>query len=357
MAALALVPEGDGVVAEVRGLRGLDQVHASVTFADFAATVRRLVADRREPCGRVGRDGVAVLAVEELRGLAFETIVFCGLSEGGFPPRPRQDPLLLDDERRAVNARVGSHLPLKSEREDESQVLFALALEAARTRVVLISPRLEGATGRPRLPSRFVLRICDVLAGRPVALGELETASLLGGIWRRISGSAGVAIAGALGDHEARGAADVAAGALVDVREFDVATLLAGGRADGHRRARAGARGLAYLRSLWGAPRADRRWGRWSSEFAATVGPWDGLLQSDDALAALRELDPASRPHSPSALQTFVDCPFAYYVRYILGMRPPEEPAEAAEIDAGELGTVAHDILQATFAEIGPQSG
>jgi RecB family exonuclease len=141
------------------------------------------------------------------------------------------------------------------------------------------------------------------------------------------------------------------------VREFDVATLLAGGRADGHRRARAGARGLAYLRSLWGAPRADRRWGRWSSEFAATVGPWDGLLQSDDALAALRELDPASRPHSPSALQTFVDCPFAYYVRYILGMRPPEEPAEAAEIDAGELGTVAHDILQATFAEIGPQSG
>ena len=136
---LAMVPESDEPLVEIRGLRDLDRVSAAATFAEFAATVRRLVADRREPCGSVGRDGVAVLTVEEVRGLSFHTVVFCGLSEGGFPPRPTQDPVLLDDERRAINLRVGAHLPVKSEREDESRVLFALALETARTRAVLIS--------------------------------------------------------------------------------------------------------------------------------------------------------------------------------------------------------------------------
>ena len=352
VAGLVLVPENDELLAEVRGLRDLDRVHAGVTFADFAATVRRLVAERRRPCGTVGREGVAVLTVQEVRGLTFDTILFCGLSEGGFPPRPRQDPVLLDDERRAINAHIGVHLPIKSEREDESQVLFALALEAARERAMLITPRLDGATGRSRLPSRFVLHICDVLAGRPVTLGELDAVSLLGGIWRRVPASAGVAEGGVVDDAEARVAAGVLARPLVDAREFDIATLLAGRSAEGSRRGQAGSRGLAYLRLLWGEPRADRRWSRWRSEFAATVDPWDGLLQSGAALAALRELDPISRPQSPTALQTFVDCPFAYYIQYILGMRPPDEPAEAAEIEAREFGKVAHDILQAVFAQL-----
>ena len=352
LAALALVPDGDELLAEVRALRELDQVQPTVAFAEFAATVRRLMADRRQAWGTVGRDGVAVLTVEEVRGLAFHTVVFCGLSEGGFPPRPRQDPLLLDEERAAINAHVGGHLPLKSEREVESQVLFALALEAARARAVLVSPRLEGATGRPRLPSRFLLRVCDALAGRPVALGELEAASLFGGIWRRVPASAAAATAGALESARAGSTAALPATALVDEREFDVGTLLAGGRADGQRRARSGARGLAYLRALWGEQCADRRWGRWGSEFAATVGSWDGVLQSQAALVALGELDPLSRPQSPTALQTFVDCPFAYYVRYVLGMQPPEEPAEAAEVEPQEIGTVAHAILQGVFAQM-----
>ena len=228
VAELAGVPEGDELLAEVRGLRDLDRVHGTVAFADFAATVRRLVADRREPCGTVGREGVAVLTVQEVRGLTFDTILFCGLSEGGFPPRPRQDPVLLDDERSALNVHLGGHLPVKSEREDESHVLFALALEAGRARAVLITPRLDGATGRPRLPSRFVLRICDVLAGRPVALGELDAAGFLGGIWRRVVGSAVEAQGQEFDAAEAGAAAGAPGRPLVDLREFDVAALLAG---------------------------------------------------------------------------------------------------------------------------------
>ena len=67
-------------------------------------------------------------------------------------------------------------------------------------------------------------------------------------------------------------------------------------------------------------------------------------------------LDPISRPQSPTALQTFVDCPFAYYVQYVLGMRPPDEPAEAAEIEMRELGNVAHSILQELFAQLAADS-
>ena len=132
------------------GLHGLTVVDEEVEVAEVAATVREYLAAARVPSGRVGRDGVAVLTPLELRGLSFKTVVFLGLAEGGFPARGRPDPLLGDAQRQRIAKALRVRLPLAEDRASESLLLFAMVCEAARDRLVLITPRTDAATGRPR---------------------------------------------------------------------------------------------------------------------------------------------------------------------------------------------------------------
>ncbi|MGZ5724675.1 MAG: PD-(D/E)XK nuclease family protein [Caldimonas sp.] len=53
---------------------------------------------------------------------------------------------------------------------------------------------------------------------------------------------------------------------------------------------------------------------------------------------------------SPSALQSYLSCPFAFYLRYVLGLQVPDEPDEALSIEPVDLGSVAHEILQNAYA-------
>ena len=53
--------------------------------------------------GAFGRDGVSVLDVNSLRHIRFRAVAVLGLTERAFPPPPRQDALLLDDERCALS--------------------------------------------------------------------------------------------------------------------------------------------------------------------------------------------------------------------------------------------------------------
>ena len=178
----------DGARDAAGGLRGLAVVDEEVDVKEAAATLRELLSDRPVPSGRVGRDGVAVLTPLELRGLSFSTVVFTGLAEGGFPARGRPDPILGDDERRRVAEALQVRLPLAKERADETLLLFAFACEAARDRLVLLAPRTDAATGRPRLPSRLLLRLASLAAGRPVGLEAFLSGKPLQPIWRKHGG-------------------------------------------------------------------------------------------------------------------------------------------------------------------------
>ena len=55
-------------------------------------------------------------------------------------------------------------------------------------------------------------------------------------------------------------------------------------------------------------------------------------------------------PLSPSALQSYLSCPFAFYLRYVLGLKVPDEPDEALSIEPVDLGSLAHEILQGAYA-------
>jgi ATP-dependent helicase/nuclease subunit B len=310
-------------------LHALAVLDERVGIDEATGVLRDLLGGARVPRGRTGRDGVAVLTPLELRGLSFHTVVFTGLAEGGFPARGRPDPLLGDAERRRIASSLGVRLPLAEQRDAESLLLFAFVCEAARERLVLLAPRSGAADGRPRLPSRLLLRLASAAAGRPVGLDEFLEGEPLGPVWRRLAGSPGFS-------------EDIV---WVDERERDTALLLALG---GGRRAAAASYAAAVLGD---GDAVARRTGAWRSARSPMPGPWDGLLGSG-ARAALRTVHPFDAEMHPTRLERYVSCPFAFLLRDVYGLDAPDEPGDSLEMDAREFGTLAHGILQRAYEQV-----
>ena len=328
--------------ATVRDLAGrlaaLDVLDEEVDVGEMTAALREQLADARVPAGRVGREGVAVLTPLETRGLRFHTVAFAGLAEGGFPTRGRADPLLGDAERGRLAETLGARLPLAESRDAESTLLFAFACEAAREQLTLLAPRTDAATGRPRLPSRLLLRLASMTAGYPVGLDEFLSGVPLAAVWRHVGG----ALSHAGGAPASEGTATV----WMDAREYDTAVLLVLSERS------AGPAAQEYLGAVLGeTASAQRRLGQWHSAREKEPGAWDGLLGSE-ARAALAARHPFAVEMHPTRLERYVGCPFAFLLRDVLSLEAPEEPGDSLEMDAREFGTLAHDILQRAYEEI-----
>ena len=84
-------------------------------------------------------------------------------------------------------------------------------------------------------------------------------------------------------------------------------------------------RGLALLRA------------RQSSELTAYDGNLTGLPIPS----------PLHRIVSPTELEAWMACPYAYLVRYVLGVRPVEAPDAALRIRPLDLGSLVHEALDA----------
>jgi RecB family exonuclease len=323
--------EPAAAVGDVAGrLLALAVLEEQVDLRTAVDALREVLAGESVGEGRIGRDGVAVLTPLELRGLRFSTLVFTGLAEGGFPVRARPDPILGDAARRSIADKLGVRLPLAEERDAESRLLFGFACEAARDRLLLVAPRTDAATGRPRLPSRLLLRMASLAAGTPVGLEMFLSGRPLSPVWRHVGA-----------------APSFAEGVVwVDERERDAAALLSlsgSGRPSAAR---------AYLAGVLEAPdAAERRLGAWRASRSQSTGAWDGLL-GDEARAALAACHPFSEELHPTALERYVTCPFSFLLRSVFALSAPDEPGDSLEMDAMEFGSLAHAILEDTYGQV-----
>ena len=99
------VRDCEDVLGYLDSLAQLDSLVPEVEFERFLdlvrAEVRALKAGDLDEGqqGAFGRRGVNVLDTNAIRGLRFRAVCVLGLTERTFPPPPRQDPLLLDEER------------------------------------------------------------------------------------------------------------------------------------------------------------------------------------------------------------------------------------------------------------------
>ncbi len=287
-----------------------------------AATLERLAREaldaRRCRETSFGSAGPVVVDLMEGRGLPFDVVFVPGMVEKGFPVMAPTDPLLSDRERRLVNA-AGLRLPLKRERAKEEQLLFRLAVGAARERVVLSFPRLDPSSGRERVPSHYLLRAVEAVTGKRCAYGDLA----------------------AFAGFERLGGPAFAPGDPADAwreAEYDLAAI------QGAVAARSGAE-AAYLTALAptfaSALRAEAsRWGE------RRFTEYDGVLSSEAALAALAsKLGPMPWDVSATALERYAACPFRYFLERVLEVAPLDEPETVTRLSALDRGSLLHDIL------------
>ena len=281
-------------------------------------TPRLLTLTHEPPRRRQGQ--VFIGTPPSARGRTFSVVFVPGMAERIFPQRLREDALLLDARRAALDPA----LPVTDTRADEERLQLRLAVGAATARVHLSYPRLELAESRPRVPSFYVLDVVRATTGAiPRYDAVAEDASARGGA--RLDWPA---------PRDPR--------AAIDDMEHDLAVLLPLLRAPAAERARDEGR-ARYLLELNAPLRRSviERWSRWQSRWSQA----DGLMRvqplTAPALAAQRL---TARPYSLTALQRYAACPYQFQLAAIYQLAPLEAPAPLQRLDPLTRGSLFHEI-------------
>ena len=157
------------VLDELASLEGIGGGGSQPISLDKLKTaLAQSIASLSYPAGRFQRSGVNLLSTSAARGLRFPLVIIPGLDEGRFPAKLRQDPLLLDVERRFFEK-----LPLKSKRIYEEKLLFEMAARSAERRLVLVTSRLDEMSDRERIPSQFFLQAASAVQGSRISTRDL----------------------------------------------------------------------------------------------------------------------------------------------------------------------------------------
>lgn len=309
----------DGVLAmlaELEPMAEVGPVHVEEVMEVLSDRLRFL---RREPPQRRwGR--VFVGSVDDARGREFGVVFLPGLAEGLFPQRLNEDPLLLDELRRAVDA----HLPLRRDHVEQERQRLHLAVAAARDRLIVSYPRMDVAETRPRVPSFYALELPRALHG---ALPELRA-------FERAAREAAPA--------RLNWPAPESPAEAIDDGEYDLASIQTKHGAN---------RGRHIVEANEHAARSLRaRWLRWDRN---TWKPSDGLIASRpetfEALAAERL---TARAWSPSTLESLAVCPYKFALRGVFRLRPREEAVSLDQMDPRTRGSLYHEVQRRLHTEL-----
>jgi len=316
--------EGSNRETILRILQDLSALDVLEPEADLR-TFKEILGDALEAeslrQGFFQKDGVLVADIMPARGLSFRAVFIPGLVERSFPAPPRQDPLLLDHERQALNDSLTAphRLPLKRTRLLEEKILFSLAVGSAKERLILSYPRLDPSSGRERIPSFFLLNVGECLLGERMDYSRLERWAS----YRKLP----------LSRYTPEKERDA-----IDEGEFDLAQVAKALKGGGHS-------AFAYLGGLFpnfarAGKMAKRRWG------FPLFTEYDGCLGSARARQILKErFSLSGQVLSATRLETYASCPFRYYLSEILNLKKVPSPEEIRRIEPLDRGTLLHKIL------------
>jgi ATP-dependent helicase/DNAse subunit B len=304
---VATSPEAELALGALGRLRELATVDAVVPLEEFWSLLEAALAAPSAPGPELMPGRVFVGELGTALGIDFPLTIVPGLVEGGFPAAPRQDPILLDAERRRMTGLTHSEDVRALER-----VRFALAIGSGAQRVVLTYPRVDAESGRPRVPSFLVLDLLESVTGQRHDFEALE----------RFPGWRTVPLHPAPPSARER---------PLDAREWLVTRALA-----------ARPEPEALLRQLPGARRGFEAIRSRERTDALTV--YDGLLGQgvDLGVTAL----------APTALERYAVCPFRFLLERVYRLEAVEEPDRILMLDPRDRGDLAHAVLEATFRRL-----
>jgi len=268
-----------------------------ITASEFFRLVST-VAKERDGALRQDADGVAVLGLHECQHLKFGVVFIGGLTEGVVPRLTTRLPFTNSLE----NTRMGTRTLAEVLREE--QYYFIAALLAADQTVYLSAPLADGE--KTLLTSAFFERV-------RMRTGECP--------WPASPQNPCVS---------RRTAAIVAGNGIREENACGVLGLIPGSQ------------DISDLTRRINMERYYRRGG--------CDSPYDGILYGDDAISAVLagQYGP-DHVYSPTSLETYATCPFAYFLSRVIGLDalPEVEP----NLSASDRGTAIHHVLNTFYRQ------
>ncbi|NLH28549.1 MAG: PD-(D/E)XK nuclease family protein [Syntrophomonadaceae bacterium] len=255
---------------------------------------------------KVGRSGpqAGKLHLSSYRNLVWSSRPYTfvvGLDASSFPGSLRQDPVLLDSERKKINA----DLPLSVDKLEDSLASMANALASRRGELVISYPSFDVVENRELFPAPLLLQIYRQIKADPL-LDYSDFLSFLGDPAGYSGGDA---------DH-------------LDEAEWWLSRNKTGELFD-----------QVVVSNCY----SNISSGQKALEARQLPEPteYDGALPVDLAQSL------SSKILSCSQLEYLAGCPYAFFLRNVLGVRPPEEILfdPAKWLDPLKRGTLLHSIF------------
>jgi hypothetical protein len=338
-AVLRMTPDADGAdrTARARLLERLARIQTTpgqpLTLAAAASLVLSRLEDRVPSPATEGRSpwtaagGYLHLSDLEHGGWAARKATFVvGLDAARFPGSPTGDALLVDEDRRRL-AGDGAvpRLPLAADRLAERRYAFAALAARLRGSVTFSYATWDAVEGRSVAPSSELLQAYRLLSGEVTADYEALHRSVAPAVSPVPRGSA-----------------------LLDAADAWLHLLAAPDPSAPERRTLR--RAVAAVCQAYPGLHAGAR--AWKLRLRRDMaGPHHGILTTRP------ELDPrlgaGGGAVSATALQTLGSCPRRYLLRYVLKVRPPDDPEAAPDQWLGPLerGTLLHELFEGTLRE------
>ena len=313
-----------------RWAKGEAGVRRAVRADRFA---RVLAAAAAAPCrGRSPRGGgrVRLLSAETARGLDCDHLILIGLGEGSWP-QTAGPVSLLDDAERDRLRKAGVGLPDPAGRLAAEQLLFLELVSAPRRELVLGYPAVDDR-GQPRLPASFLREVLALFP--PGSVPTTRRRMLVEGYFTDEPLSAAEARVqwAARENPSPRPPPLGREGGEAPSRSPSFSPPLRGeGPGEGFLPADL-LDHLARAREV-----ADARFRR------RAFTPYDGELRHPAAVALLARRFGPDRVFSPTALETYVACPFRFWLEHVLRLDPLDDPAE--EVEHTRRGAAFHRAL------------
>ena len=280
----------------------------------FSTLVRDELDRRKGNLRRLGR-GVFVAPLGMAAGCEFDVVHILGMSEGSYPSRDRDDPLLPDQVKAKLDP-AGEVMPDRHRRSNVEHRTYLVARGTASTQY-LYWPRGEAGARRGSGPARWFLEAArDVSGNQSLQPGDLLTDTP----------DNPVAI---LPDETPAHQAIFVPSDRHEYRLKSTDAWRCAGRA----------RGGHFLATDPDFP--VRR--ALAFEDARQASEWtvfDGNLTSRGPAKAGLGIVSASR------FESWARCPYQYFLAYVAGVEPTERPEDEPGITPMERGSIVHRVLE-----------
>ena len=299
-------------MAALERLRCLDELGDSVTRPRFRSVLEAELDARGVRDGRIGT-GVTIGSLASAGGLDVDVAIVLGAADGLLPPTPRRDPLLSD----TLRQRAGLAPP--DERARRFHHEFRSVVDGVHT--VVTMPRGDLRTTTEHQPSRWLGDVTtpggvDATNGAPA---DNRPAAPVHTIASFADGLARTAFAATSRER----------------RLTDLLRINRSGTAPSFADAAAGVDPLLDARLPMLAARARPR-----------LTPFDGDL------SAVTPPSPLAQVVSPTQIESWATCPYAYFVTYVLGVRPVDDPDSEIIISPANSGVVQHDAVDRLHRDV-----